>query len=280
MSLVSGGSSLNPTMTVHGLVYHFLGVIVPPTDLWPSFLSLHIHDTDLVTKGDVRAAFMPNLNSGLLAQLTYMLHECIHYDQFFSALWDWAPLVNALNSYRMIIHSGKRSAIKHVSQYNSSSPSEIAAIIPGAEDSIFARKYLVSKRREELNANGSERIDKILVTRLSYNPLSYVFFFPTEQMHGISNSVFDHSLHLDVEVRVDSYHDLCVPTFSTPQSVWHYFASWPSFSVTLCRSILQSLIWVSGILAVQSSLTSRNRLHLSERATWRSRTHWKRNGCR
>lgn len=123
--------------------------------------------TDFVTQGDMRAAHMPNLHPGLLAQLTSMLHECNSYVQSFSALRDWATPVNAPNLYRMIIHSDKRPASEHFCRYNGLSTSEIAAIILGAEDGIVGRQDLVIRRRGELNANGSERFDIIPVTHRS-----------------------------------------------------------------------------------------------------------------
>lgn len=36
-SHASENSSFNPTMTIHGRIYHFLGATIPPFDLQPSF---------------------------------------------------------------------------------------------------------------------------------------------------------------------------------------------------------------------------------------------------
>lgn len=59
--------------------------------------------------------------SALLSQLTTMPYECNKYVQSFSALRDWATAVNALNSYRLIIHGNKRCVRTCLSIQRSSS---------------------------------------------------------------------------------------------------------------------------------------------------------------
>lgn len=163
VSRLPGSSSCNPTTTGYSRTFHYFGVMVPPTDLRPSFLYVYIHETDFDNQSDVRAARMTNLHPGLLVQLTVMLLECNHYVQSFSALQDYSTPVNDPNAYHTIIYSDKSPASVHVLQYNGPSASKIALNIPGVEDGIIGRQDIVIRRHGELNANGSERFDTILV---------------------------------------------------------------------------------------------------------------------
>lgn len=51
VSHASGSPTLDLTTTVHGRIYHYLGTMVPPSDLFPSSLSVYVHDGDFVTQG-------------------------------------------------------------------------------------------------------------------------------------------------------------------------------------------------------------------------------------
>lgn len=41
-----GRSSFNPTITLHGQIYHYLSALSPPLSLTPTHLSVHILDTE------------------------------------------------------------------------------------------------------------------------------------------------------------------------------------------------------------------------------------------
>lgn len=73
-------------MTVHCRIYQFIGALIPPSHLHPCFLSGYIHDTDYAAQVNIRSAQMPNLQLGLLEQLTAMLNEVNPYVQSFVSL--------------------------------------------------------------------------------------------------------------------------------------------------------------------------------------------------
>ncbi len=41
-----GVSNYNPTITVHGRMYHEMGALIPPTGKKPIFAAVYIHDTE------------------------------------------------------------------------------------------------------------------------------------------------------------------------------------------------------------------------------------------
>lgn len=51
-----GEFSFNPTMTVHGRIYHYLSAMIPSLNLRPFFLSVYIHDTEYVSQAESCAA--------------------------------------------------------------------------------------------------------------------------------------------------------------------------------------------------------------------------------
>lgn len=100
-------SSFNPTIAVHGCIYHFFEATVPPFSLRPSFVPVNNQDTDCVTQDDLGVAHMPNLYAGLFAQLALMICECNHIVQLFCASQNWSSSVNASNPNHMISHREK-----------------------------------------------------------------------------------------------------------------------------------------------------------------------------
>lgn len=96
---------------------------------------------------------MPDLQPGLLAQLTSMLHECRHYLRLFSALWEWVALVDSPSMYGIFIGSIKRRSFQRVLHHNWFSASGLVAIFLGAENGIVGRQGIVNRRRVNLIAN-------------------------------------------------------------------------------------------------------------------------------
>lgn len=47
-------STSNPTITVHGLFYHYLCALVSPANLRHSFLSTYIHHIDYAEQANIR----------------------------------------------------------------------------------------------------------------------------------------------------------------------------------------------------------------------------------
>ncbi|CDF32173.1 unnamed protein product [Chondrus crispus] len=175
-----GPSNFNPTMTMQGGMYHYMGPMMPSEGRAPSYASVYIHDTDYATQTHTRLGTSRQLEEALMTQLTHMLHECNPYVQTFLCMREWAqsPQNNCPATYQMVIHADRRPSHEHVRRYNGPEASEVAALIPGNEDGEIGRRDIVVRRRGTLNSNGNEVLDPISVSHRAYDPLSYVLLFP------------------------------------------------------------------------------------------------------
>ncbi|CDF40386.1 ATP dependant DNA helicase [Chondrus crispus] len=176
-----GTSNFNPTMTMQGEMYHYMGPMMPSEGRAPSFASVYIHDTDYGTQTRTRlGGASTRLEDTLLMQLTHMLHECNPYVQSVLSMREWAqsPQPNTLAPYQMVIHADRRPSHEHVRRYNGPEASEVAALIPGNEGGEIGRRDIVVRSRGTLNSNGNEVLDPISVSHRAYDPLSYVLLFP------------------------------------------------------------------------------------------------------
>ncbi|CDF40970.1 ATP dependant DNA helicase PIF1 [Chondrus crispus] len=175
-----GPSNFNPTMTMQGGMYHYMGPMMPSEGRAPSYASVYIHDTDYATQTRTRLGTSRQLEEALMTQLTHMLHECNPYVQTFLCMREWAqsPHNNCPATYQMVIHADRRPSHEHVRRYNGPEASEVAALIPGNEDGEIGRRDIVVRRRGTLNSNGNEVLDPISVSHRAYDPLSYVLLFP------------------------------------------------------------------------------------------------------
>ncbi|CDF39624.1 Helicase-like protein [Chondrus crispus] len=138
-----GTSNFNPTMTMQGEMYHYMGPMMPSEGRAPSFASVYIHDTDYGTQTRTRlGGASTRLEDTLLMQLTHMLHECNPYVQTVLSMREWAqsPQPNTPAPYQMFIHADRRPSHEHVRRYNV--------------------------------------LDPISVSHRAYDPLSYVLLFP------------------------------------------------------------------------------------------------------
>ncbi|CDF38585.1 ATP dependant DNA helicase [Chondrus crispus] len=138
-----GTSNFNPTMTMQGEMYHYMGPMMPSEGRAPSFASVYIHDTDYGTQTRTRlGGASTRLEDTLLMQLTHMLHECNPYVQTVLSMREWAqsPQPNTPAPYQMVIHADRRPSHEHVRRYNV--------------------------------------LDPISVSHRAYDPLSYVLLFP------------------------------------------------------------------------------------------------------
>ncbi|CDF38639.1 unnamed protein product [Chondrus crispus] len=174
-----GPSNFNPTMTMQGGMYHYMGPMMPSEGRAPSYASVYIHDTDYATQTRTRLGTSRQLEEALMTQLTHMLHECNPYVQTFLCMREWAqsPQNNCPATYQMVIHADRRPSHEHVRRYNGPEASEVAALIPGNEDGEIGRRDIVVRRRVTLNSNGNEVLDPISVSHRAYDPLSYVLLF-------------------------------------------------------------------------------------------------------
>ncbi len=72
----------------------------------------------------------------------------------------------------------QRPANENLRRYNGRSCSEVAALVPGNEDSVIGSRDIIVRRRGTANANGNEVLQKVKISHRSYDPLSYVILFP------------------------------------------------------------------------------------------------------
>lgn len=176
-----GPSTFNPTITMQGRMYHYIGALLPSQGRSPAFASVYIHDTDYATQSRTRLNAAPQLDEALLAELAEMLHGRNPYVQTFLSMREWATSDDGANApapYQMVIHADRRPSNEHVRRYNGPEASEVAVLIPGNEDGEIGRRDIVVRKRGILNSNGNEVLDPISVTHRSYDPLSYALLFP------------------------------------------------------------------------------------------------------
>ncbi|CDF39089.1 ATP dependant DNA helicase [Chondrus crispus] len=175
-----GPSNFNPTMTMQGGMYHYMGPMMPSEGRRPCFASVYSHDTDYATQTRTGLGTSRRLEEALMTQLTHMLHECNPYVQTFLCMREWAqfPHNNTPATYQMVIHADRRPSHEHVRRHNGPKASEVAALIPRNEDGEIGRRDIVVRRQGTLNSNGNEVLDPISVSHRALDPLSYVLLFP------------------------------------------------------------------------------------------------------
>ena len=82
-----GNSAFNPTMTVHGRVYHYICSLIPPRTIKPTFASFYVFDTDEEQRANIRSNGMGrSLNQELLMDLVALLMQVNSYVQSFKSL--------------------------------------------------------------------------------------------------------------------------------------------------------------------------------------------------
>lgn len=106
--------TFNPTYTLHGRTYHYVGALSPPSSLYPAFLSAHIPETNFLSQTEQRELSMPQLCSQLVMELTAMLHDVSPYVQTSALLQEWATTEEAPDNFCMIVHENHRSRAEHV----------------------------------------------------------------------------------------------------------------------------------------------------------------------
>lgn len=74
----------------------------------------------------------------------------------------------------MVIQSDRRPPHEKVRRYNGPQTSEIATVIPVAEEGILSCQDIVLRRSGKINFNGNEVIDTIPGPHPYYDPLTYV----------------------------------------------------------------------------------------------------------
>lgn len=161
------------TMTLHAHMYHYAGALLPQSGIQPAFLSIYMHDIDLVYQKNMRGIAMARLRCGIKQQLTAILHDVNPSVQIFASLRKWATPKLAPNNCRMIIHDGHCSLSKRIHHYNLLSTSEVTAIVAVAEDEIVRQRYIFLLCRGVQKSAGHDVLDKVPVILCSYYCQSY-----------------------------------------------------------------------------------------------------------
>ncbi len=172
-----GQSGFNPTVTVQGRIYHFLGALQPAPGRRPAFLSVYIHDTNFEVQSELRSQNFAGVDRALLTRLASMLNQHNTYVQSIMSLHELARDNSPTARYKIVIHADKRPANEHVRRYSGPSSSEVAALIPGNEDGMIGKRDILVRKRGQANSIGNEVLDKVSISRRSYDPLSYVMLF-------------------------------------------------------------------------------------------------------
>ena len=168
-----GVSKYNPTITVHGRMYHEMGALIPPTGKKPRFAAVYIHDTEQATQN--RKHFYGVLREDLLGRLASMLHVSNNLVRTFVSLRDLIQAGCIPEDVKLVIHAHERTNPGHERKYNIPEASEVAALIVGEQ---YGALDIVLRRRGEVNMNGFEKLDVIRLGNRMYDPLCYPLLFP------------------------------------------------------------------------------------------------------
>ena len=101
-----GPSKYNPTVTVHGRIYHEIWALEPATGMLPRFASLYIHDTKNATSN--RKHFYSSLRESLLNRLALMSEESNNFVNYFVSLRTIIQRNALPNDVKLVIHAHKK----------------------------------------------------------------------------------------------------------------------------------------------------------------------------
>ena len=151
------------TFRIHGSIYHRIGSLTPSLNTTPKFAQLYIHDTD--NEIDNRLLNFSGLDKKILLELQKEMHKLNPYVKMFKQLS--LDLIHE-PSIKMVIKSDNKIDRKIKNLPNIS---EIAAIIPGDEDSFDTCK------RDIIIENKNDNLTHIDQFNSSYDSLQYVLPF-------------------------------------------------------------------------------------------------------
>ena len=169
-----GISKYNPTITVHGRMYHEMGALIPPTRKKPRFAAVYIHDTDNAVQH--RKHFYGILREDLLSRLATILHENNSLVHTFISLMDLMNANRIPQDVPLVIHAHEKTKPGHERKYNLPESSEVAALIVGE---LFGAIDIVLRKRGCVNADGFEKMDRIRLGNRMYDPLCCPLLFPS-----------------------------------------------------------------------------------------------------
>lgn len=113
-----------------------------------------------------------------IQQHTEILHQKNPYAETLISLRKWAFGDQAFTPYQMVVQPGRGAISEHVTRFNGPTSLLVASIVPGSEYDEGGRRDMVLRRRSQLNANGNEGLDTILVNHRTYDLHCYIFLLP------------------------------------------------------------------------------------------------------
>ena len=168
-----GISKYNPTITVHGRMYHEIGALLPATGMVPRYASVYIHDTERAASN--RKHFFSMLREDLLSRLALMLERKNSLVKSFRSLRDLIQNNGIPEDAQLVIHAHEKTMPGHVRKYNVPEANEVAALVVGEQ---YGKLDIVLRRRSEYDENGFEKLDYINLGHRMYDPLAYPLLFP------------------------------------------------------------------------------------------------------
>ena len=168
-----GVSRYNPTVTVHGKMYHERGALIPPTGKKPRFAAVYIQDTEQAAQN--RKHSYGVLREELLYSLGNFLQESNRLVLTFVSIRDLIQTNPIPEEVKLVIHAHERTKTGHERKYNVPEASEIAALIIGEQ---YGALEIVLRRKGHLNVNGHEKLDMIRLVNHMYDRLCYPLRFP------------------------------------------------------------------------------------------------------
>jgi len=103
----AGESAYNPTITVHGRMYHEMGTLSPPSGLKPRFASVYIHDTEHATRN--RKHFYGQLRESILSRIAVVLRETNELVKSFMSLCGLIMERKIPESVQLVVHAHSKS---------------------------------------------------------------------------------------------------------------------------------------------------------------------------
>ena len=173
VTIGAGQSRFNPTITVHGRIYHAIGALRPPSGGTPRFESVYIHDTDEAASN--RKYFYGKILADLLRRLSTMLEQSNNLVKSFISLRQLIESKNIPEDVKLVIHAHERNLPGHARKYNLPEASEVAALIVSEK---YGKLDIVLRHRGKIDKDGNEKLDFIHIDYRMYDLLAYPLLFP------------------------------------------------------------------------------------------------------
>lgn len=118
VSRAQDDSTFNPTITVKGNAWRYIGALVPPRHIRRPYTSVYVQHTDEVQWATIRGTnASQNLSQSVLIDVWFAITQASSYAQTFQSLRAWEGR-HSPDIYKIFIHAGKRSASEHARKLN------------------------------------------------------------------------------------------------------------------------------------------------------------------